>query len=79
MPKSKKNQQLARAIEQAGGVSTLARKLNVHPSVVGMWRVRGSVPAEYCIALEQALESRMTRYQLRPDVFLAPQERGSTP
>jgi DNA-binding transcriptional regulator YdaS (Cro superfamily) len=67
---------LDKAITHAGGVTALAEKLGVGQSVVSNWRTRGDeprVPAERCIAIEQATNGDVTRYDLRPDVF------GATP
>lgn len=66
---------LDKAIEHAGGVTALAEKLGVRQSVVSNWRTRGTsprVPAERCIAIEQATDGAVTRQELRPDVFGEP-------
>lgn len=63
---------LDKAIDHAGGVTALAEKLGVRQSVVSNWRTRGvspRVPAERCIAIEQATKGAVTRHDLRPDVF----------
>ncbi|MBT2142714.1 MULTISPECIES: helix-turn-helix domain-containing protein [unclassified Rhodanobacter] len=63
---------LNKAIDHAGGVTALAEKLGVRQSVVSNWRTRGDdprAPAERCIAIEQATDGAVTRYELRPDVF----------
>jgi len=61
---------IARAIDEAGGLTELARKINVEtPQVIVNWRNRGRVPAERCIDIEAATEGKVTRYELRPDVF----------
>lgn len=53
-----------------GGVSVLAEKIGVVQSAVSNWRTRNSgVPAERCIAIEQATDGAVTRYDLRPDIF----------
>lgn len=66
---------LERAIRLCGGVSGLASALDVAPSVPGMWKKRGRVPAEYCPAIERETRSRaeapeqiVTCEQLRDDV-----------
>lgn len=60
---------LDRAIEIVGGVSALADALGVRQSAVSNWKARGQVPAERCIAIENATEGAVSRYWLRPDVF----------
>jgi DNA-binding transcriptional regulator YdaS (Cro superfamily) len=32
-----------------------------------MWKARGSVPVEHCLAIERATEGAVTRRDLRPD------------
>lgn len=60
---------LDRAIQAANGPSGLARALRVKPNVVGMWRVRNSVPGGWVLAIERATNGRVTRHELRPDIF----------
>jgi DNA-binding transcriptional regulator YdaS (Cro superfamily) len=64
---------LDKAIEVAGGVTRLAEALGVRQSVVSNWRMRGKpkgrVPADRCLAIEQATNAAVTRNDLRPDVF----------
>ena len=68
---------LERAIEICGSQTELARRVSRHlpdPIVsqhVWNWvnRAEGKVPAECCRAIEAATEGRVTRYELRPDVF----------
>lgn len=58
------------AIESIGGLVKLSKAIGVKPNVVGNWRMRGGrVPAEHCIAVENAAKGAVTRYELRPDVF----------
>jgi DNA-binding transcriptional regulator YdaS (Cro superfamily) len=57
------------AIESAGGVGKLAERLGIFQSAVSNWKKRGQPPADRCIALEAIAEGKVTRYQLRPDVF----------
>lgn len=58
------------AITACGGQAPLARTLHVSQPVVWQWaNGRRPVPAERCRDIEQATAGRVTRYQLRPDVF----------
>jgi len=65
---------LLKAIELAGGLSALARAINVKPQVVANWKRRG-VPAERVLDLERATVDaatgapRVTRSDLRPDLY----------
>lgn len=61
-----RNPALERAIKAAGGISALARALNLKShAVVQQWRLN-RVPAEHCPALEAATGVRCE--ELRPDV-----------
>lgn len=60
-----------RAVELLGGVRATAAAMGVSPAAVVKWK-RTRVPAERVLELERAVESRVTRYQLRPDVYGAP-------
>ena len=62
---------LKKAIEIVGSQSALARACGVKQAHVWNWLNKGrrKVPAEYAVAIERATNKRVTRYQLRPDVF----------
>jgi DNA-binding transcriptional regulator YdaS (Cro superfamily) len=60
---------LIRAIEHFGGVGKFADEIGVRQNVVSNWKLRGQVPAERCLAIEEATHGEVTRYDLRPDVF----------
>ena len=58
------------AVQAVGGQSALARAINARQQDVWYWlNVGKAVPAEYCRAIEAATGGKITRYQLRPDVF----------
>lgn len=57
------------AIDHLGGVGKLAAAIGLRQNVVGNWKLRGQVPAERCLAIEQATGGQVTRHDLRPDVF----------
>jgi DNA-binding transcriptional regulator YdaS (Cro superfamily) len=65
---------LERAIDAAGGLSELARRLKVSPQRVQNWRSRG-VPAEWVLEVERATVDdeggapRVTRHELRADLY----------
>lgn len=58
---------LDRAVESAGSQQALAQLLGIKPPSISGWYDRRRVPAERCIAIEQA--TGVSRHQLRPDVF----------
>lgn len=65
----------ARAVKACGGQARLAGLLGgrVRPQHIWNWLNRDKlVPAEYCRAIEKIAAEhgeRVTRYELRPDVF----------
>ena len=58
-----------RAIELMGGPQAAATKLGVARTVPYYWLQIGRIPPNRVLAVEQAVESQVTRYQLRPDVY----------
>lgn len=50
------------------GPSRLARACGVTPQAVAKW-LKNKVPGERCLAVEMATHGRVTRYELRPDIF----------
>lgn len=67
---------LDEAISVIGGVSKLAAILSetrkTTQSVVSNWRMRGQVPADRCVEIENATGGKVTRHDLRPDIFGPP-------
>ena len=57
---------LERAITEAGGTAALARTINVTPQAISQW---DRVPAERAVAVEQATGGKVTRQELRPDLY----------
>ena len=57
---------LERAITEAGGTAALARTINVTPQAISQW---DRVPAERALAVEQATGGKVTRHELRPDIY----------
>lgn len=71
-------QALSRAIEAAGGQTALADKIGVNQCVVWYWlhKSKRGVSAEYCNAVETV--TGVPAYELRPDVFSAPEQEGAS-
>ncbi len=67
---------LERAITESGGTAALARTINVTPQAISQW---DRVPAERTIAVEQATGGKVTRHELRPDLYPPPAGASSTP
>lgn len=59
---------LERAIKEAGGLTTFALRIGVKPQVVVNWRARG-IPAVRVLDIERATEGKVTRHELRPDLY----------
>lgn len=56
------------AAQFVGGLTVLARILEVAPPTVHEWKVgKRPVPAARCLAIELATQGTVTRKQLRPD------------
>lgn len=67
---------LLSAIALCGGQAALARALSAalgaRVSQQRTWNAAHrdqTVPAEWCLAIEQATEGRVSRHQLRPDLY----------
>jgi DNA-binding transcriptional regulator YdaS (Cro superfamily) len=70
---------LRKAVELAGGQSRLAKAIGVRQQHVWNWLNRDGKPAaEYVLQIESAVSGKVTRYELRPDVFGAPPPREDT-
>lgn len=60
---------LEQVIELLGSQEALASKLKIRSPSISEWRKRGRVPAERCREIENLVGKKVTRYDLRPDVF----------
>lgn len=60
------NAPLKKAIILAGGPANIARKLKITSQAISQWEV---APANRCIDLENMTNGKVTRHQLRPDIF----------
>lgn len=62
----------------AGGQSALARHLGITHQAVQSWCSRNKIPAERVIQVEQIINGKITRHELRPDLYPieAPSKRG---
>ena len=62
----RKDRALQEAIREAGGVAALARALDIKTQSISGWT---RCPADRAIDVEVATGGKVTRYELRPDVF----------
>lgn len=67
---------LKRAVECASGEAALARAIGVTPQAVNQWSV---APALRVIAIEEAAAGKITRHDLRPDIYPLDAPSDSTP
>lgn len=65
---------IEKAIQIVGGESALARAVGTSQSNVWYWakRAKRGVPGEYVLAIEDATGGRVTRHELRPDIYPPP-------
>jgi len=61
-----KEKHLQRAIVAAGGVSRLAKQLQVTSQAVSQW---SKAPAQRVLEIEKAAGGEVTRHDLRPDLY----------
>lgn len=59
---------LQKAIDFFGSQAALANALGVSPMAVTQWKTRG-IPPSRCLDIEMATKKRVTRHDLRPDLF----------
>nr|EES53256.1 MAG: hypothetical protein UBAL3_80150045 [Leptospirillum ferrodiazotrophum] len=69
---------LRKAIEIVGSQNKLAKILGKRQSVIWAWLKRGTVSAEYVLKVEQATGGRVTRHELRPDLYPKEDQEEST-
>lgn len=61
---------LLKAIDIVGGQAALARFCGVSQPSVNKWLHKSRyVPAERVLDIERATKGKVTRYQLRPDIY----------
>lgn len=56
------------AVNLFGSQARLAEELEVTPMAVGQWFKRG-VPAKRAVQIERATKGKVTKHDLRPDLF----------
>ena len=58
-----------RAVALVGGQSSMAKSIGVTQQAVQQWVANNRVPAARAMEVEKLCDGRITRYELRPDVF----------
>jgi DNA-binding transcriptional regulator YdaS (Cro superfamily) len=52
-----------------GGRAALARALGLTPTAVEKWSRLSRIPAERVLDIERVTQGRVSRYDLRPDLY----------
>ncbi len=60
---------LAKAVKICGGYTALSKKIGVTYCHIWNWTKAGQVPVAWCIPIEKAVDGKVTRYDLRPDIY----------
>lgn len=60
---------IEKAVRVVGGQSALARALRITPQAVQQWCATGIVPAKRVLNIERATDGKVTRHELRPDIY----------
>lgn len=69
---------IERAIEAKQTQTALADSIGCHQSLISAWVTgRKQVAARWCLPIERATKGVVTRYDLRPDIFGEPEDRGA--
>lgn len=69
---------LERTIAIVGGRAVLARELKISHQAVSKWLRKQAVPPKQVLNLERLTEGRVTRYELRPDLYPRDDRRART-
>lgn len=62
----------AAAVEAAGGLSAVAKAFQISPQAVWKWEL---VPPDRVLALESLCRGKVSRHEMRPDIFGLPPEK----
>ena len=65
-------EQVAYIIQQAGGLSHVAREIDRWPSIVSEWKRNGRIPPHWVLTMEKL--SGVPRYEIRPDLYPHPDD-----
>ena len=60
---------IKRAVEAVGSQARLAELLSVTPQAVHLWVRKNYVPATRVLGIEAATGGRVSRHELRPDLY----------
>lgn len=62
------------AIKATGSASALAKTLGVTPQTVHGWALRGRIPVDRCLQIEELL--KIPRWKLRGDIWHEPENKS---
>lgn len=60
---------LQKAIKQLDGQLNFAKAIGVKQPTVSYWLKTGRITADYVLRAEDATSGKITRYDLRPDIY----------
>lgn len=63
---------IQKAIDISGSQVALAKSLGCTYQTIQGWRAKGAVPPVRAVQIEKATDGKVTRYELRPDLFENP-------
>lgn len=63
------NNPIEKAVAIVGSQTALAAKIGVRPQAVQQWVATGIAPVRRVIAIEQATGGKVSRCELRPDIY----------
>ncbi len=68
--KNKSMEALKEAIKLVGGHNKFVRQLNIYDALLGGWKKnKYGVTPEYVVAIEYLTQGKVSRYELRVDIF----------
>ncbi len=65
---------IAEALKEAGGISAVAKALNMSEEGVRLWRARGAVPAGNVLWLAERTEWKYTPHRIAPELYPHPDD-----
>ena len=60
---------MEQVVNLLGSQTAVANKLEISPQAVSQWLTSGQVPVNRVLDIETLVNGKVTRYQLRPDIY----------
>lgn len=68
---------IRKACDIVGGITAMAKELNIKPPSISEWITKGIAPPTRILSIEKATGGKVTRYELRPDIY-PPEDQHNT-